>query len=100
MKLNVLKFALSAAIISAISMFLVPLYAVYLGRGLRAILMLGGVFPGYSGSWQGAVLGLIYGFVAGFVYVGIFALIYNGLLDFKGIQIKLKPKARTARRKR
>jgi hypothetical protein len=98
LKLNTLKLALSAAIVSAISMFLLPLYGIYFGKGLRALAVMSGVFPGYSDSWQGAVLGLVYGFVSCFIYVGVFAWIYNGLLDFKGI--KIKAKAKPARRKK
>ncbi len=100
MKLNTLKFALSAAIVSAISMFLVPIYGIYFGRGLRAVAVLGGVFPGYTVSWVGAGLGLVYGFVTCFVYIGVFAWLYNGLLVFKGIKIKAKAKAKPARRKK
>lgn len=100
MKLNILKLALSAAIVSAISMFLVPVYAMYFGRGLRAVSVLEGVFPGYSISWQGAGLGLVYGFVVCFVYAGIFAWIYNCLLDLKGLKIKAKAKAKPARRRK
>jgi hypothetical protein len=93
-----LKLALSAAIVSAISMFLIPLYGIYFGRGLRAVSILGGVYPGYTVSWEGAGLGLVYGFVTCFVYFGVFAWIYNGLLDYKGI--KIKAKAKPARRKK
>ena len=100
MKLNTLKLALSAAIVSAVTMFLFPLYGVYFGKGLRALAVMNGVFPGYTASWQGAVLGLVYGFVSCFIYVGVFAWIYNELLDFKGIKMQSKPKARSSRKKR
>lgn len=95
MKLNVLKLALAAAIVSAVSMFLVPVYGIYYGRGLRAVSIIGGVFPGYSVSWQGAGMGLVYGFVTCFVYMAIFGGIYNGLIAFKGFKMaKAKPAAK------
>ncbi len=101
MKLNVLKLALSAAIVSALSMALLPVYGIYFGKALRAVSILGGVFPGYVVSWQGAGLGLVYGFATCFVYMGIFAWVYNGLLAFKGIKLpKIKAKAKSAGKKK
>ena len=100
LKLNVLKLALSAAIVSAISMALLPVYGLYLGGGLRAISIMGGVFPGYTVSWQGAGLGAVWGFVSCFVYMGVFALVYKVMLGFKGIKIKAKAKKSAGRKKR
>lgn len=91
MKLNALKLALTAAILSAISMALLPVIGIYFGRGLRVISLLGRAFPGYTNSWQGAGLGLVYGFITCFVYGGIFALIYNTLPEYKVKNIKAKP---------
>lgn len=100
MKLNALKLALAAAIVSALSMALLPIYGIYFAKGLRAVSILGGVFPGYAVSWQGAGLGLVYGFVSCFVYMGVFAWVYNGLIGFKGIKIKAKAKAKPAKKKK
>lgn len=100
MKLNILKLALAAAIVSAISMFLVPVYAIYFGRGLRAVSILNSIYPGYNVSWRGAGMGLVYGFVTCFVYVAIFGGIYNCLLECKGIKIKAKAKAKPAGKKK
>lgn len=100
MKLNVLKLALAAAIVSAISMALVPVYGIYFGRGLRAVSLLSNVFPGYNVSWRGAGMGLVYGFVTCFVYMAIFGWIYNGLLAFKGIKIKAKAKPAGKKKKK
>ena len=99
MKLNALKLALASAIVSALSMALLPIYGIYLGRGLRAVSILGGVFPGYTVSWEGTGLGLVYGFVTCFVYMGIFAGVYNELLAFKGIKMP-KAKAKPVSKKK
>ena len=99
MKLNALKLALASAIVSALSMALLPIYGIYFGKGLRAVSILGGVFPGLDVSWQGAGLGLVYGFVSCFVYMGVFALVYNQLLAFKGIKMP-KAKAKPAAKKK
>lgn len=100
MKLNALKLALSAAIVSAISMALLPVYGLYLGRGLRATSILGGVFPGYTVSWQGAGMGAVWGFISCFVYIGVFALVYNWMLPLKGIKIKAKAKKPAKKKKK
>jgi hypothetical protein len=103
LKLNVLKLALASAIVSGISLALLPIYGIYFGKALRAVSILGGVYPGYVVSWQGAGLGLVYGFASCFVYMGIFALVYNQLLTFKGIKlpkIKIKAKAKPVSRKK
>ena len=101
MKLNALKLALASAIVSALSMALLPIYGIYFGRGLRAVSILGGVYPGYVVSWQGAGLGLVYGFASCFVYMGIFALVYNQLIAFKGIKLpKIKAKAKPVSKKK
>jgi hypothetical protein len=100
LKLNTLKLALAAAIVSAIFMSLVPVYAIYYGRGLRAVSILNSIYPGYNVSWRGAGMGLVYGFVTCFVYTAILGGIYNGLLTFKGIKIKAGPKAKPAGKKK
>jgi len=90
LKLNSLKLALSAAIISAISMSALVVSGIQLGRGVGLVRLLNPLFPGYNVSWKGAGFGLVYGFVACFIYTGLLAEIYNGLLAFKGIKIKAK----------
>lgn len=99
MKLNALKLAISAAIVSAISMFLLVVVAIQLGRGVAIIRVLNPIFPGYNISWQGAGFGLVYGFVGCFVYTGALALIYNWTLGLKGIKIKAKAKPAKKKRK-
>jgi len=97
LKLNSVKLALSAAIISAILMLLLTLDAMYMGKGLRLISLLGGVFPGYDISWQGAGLGIVYGFVTCFVYIWLVATGNNLLIDWKGFK-KAKKAARKKKR--
>lgn len=92
---------MASAIVSALSVALLPIYGIYFGRGLRAVSILGGVFQGYVVSWQGAGLGLVYGFISCFVYMGVFAWVYNGMLAFKGIKLpKVKAKAKPVSKKK
>jgi hypothetical protein len=99
LKLNAFKFALSAAIIAAIAMFLLPVSAIYFGKGIRTLSYLGGIFPGYDATWIGAGLGFVYGLVGTLIVGWIEILLYNCLVDYKGMEVKTKAK-RPAKRKR
>jgi len=90
LKLNALKLASAFGIVSALLMFLLPVYGIYFGKALRMVSILGGVFPGYNVSWQGAGLGAVYGLVTCYIYVALVALLYNKLLVLKGIKLKGK----------
>lgn len=88
MKLDSVKLALASGIISGLAMALLSVYGIYMKLGLRMVSILGGVFPGYAVSWQGAGLGLVYGFVSCFAYMALLGLTYNKLLKVKGISFK------------
>jgi hypothetical protein len=99
MKLNVLKLASAIGIVSALSMALLVIDGMYMARGLRAISILGGVFPGYTVSWQGAGLGLVYGFICAYIYAAVTVWLYDGLLVWKGLKLKkAKPVAKKKRK--
>jgi hypothetical protein len=92
MKLNALKLAVSAAIVSALSLALLTICALQLGRGVALLKLVTPIMPWYSISWQGVAIGAIYGFVEGFICLGLTAWIYNDLLVWKGIKIGSKKK--------
>ena len=94
MKLNALKLALAAGIVSGLSMALLVVVGMQLNRGVGIVRLLNPIFPGYNISWQGAGLGLVYGFVACSIYTGLLAWIYDSLLTYKGIKIKAKKPAK------
>jgi hypothetical protein len=94
LKLNALKYAISAAIITALFLFLLPVSAIYLGKGIRTLEVIGKYLPGYDKSWLGAVIGAAYGFVISFVLLGADALLYNCLIDYKGLKKKAKKAAK------
>ena len=100
MKLNAMKLASAIGIVSALSMALLVLDGIYMARGLRAISILGGVFPGYTVSWQGAGLGLVYGFCCAYVYAAVTVWLYDGLLVWKGLKLKKAKPAVAAKKKR
>ena len=82
MKLNPLKFGLTAGIIGAIITFLSTVTGI-LGYSNTADIMASSLWStlGYSVNWMGAFIGLILGFVYGFVLMWVSALIYNKFIS-------------------
>ena len=76
MKLNKRAFALSNAILWAITVFVATIYVMIKGGG-NTLVLLQQFLWGYTIGFAGAILGLIYGFVWGFIYGWIFAWLYN-----------------------
>jgi uncharacterized membrane protein len=86
-RLNVVKFALAAAIVWAAMFFLITILEIFniLGGfpGLTNLML--GIYGGfgYSLTPLGAFLGTVYAFIDSFIIVFIFAGLYNKLLDRK-----------------
>jgi len=82
LKLNSLKFGLTAGIVGAIVTFITTLTGIF-GLSDAASFMASTVWGnlGYSVTWAGAFIGLVIGFVYGFVIMWISALIYNKLVS-------------------
>jgi hypothetical protein len=80
-KLNVVKFGLALAIVSALAMFATVLLSMS-GYCLTCAELIEGIYGGLGVriSFVGAVLSGIYAFVDGFFLGLIFAWIYNKLL--------------------
>lgn len=78
MKLKVSAFAVSTGAIFAIAIAFATILSLIRGSGstLGALMV---VFPGYSVSGAGVIIGLVYGFIYGLVAGAIFALIYNAV---------------------
>ena len=74
MKLVPVKFALAAAIIAAVLVFLMTL------GGITELLSSFYSSVGYTPSFLGAFLGAIYAFIDTFILAWIFAWLYNKLL--------------------
>lgn len=78
MKLNVKGFTLSCGIMGAIFIAFLTLLSLLRGSGLT-LGKLVVVFPGYSVSIAGIVIGLIYGFIYSAIAGLVFSLLYNAL---------------------
>ena len=79
MKLNVKAFALTCAILWALTMLLMTIFMVLRGDTCSFMDNFTSIYFGYSVSWVGAIIGTIWGFVDGLIGGAIFAWLYNKL---------------------
>jgi len=77
MRLNLKALALSCGILWALCLFLVTLISLGTGYADALLEVVASVYPGYSVSALGLILGLIYGFVDGAIAALIFGSVYN-----------------------
>lgn len=79
MKLDMKKFGLAGGVLWAVGLFVWTIIAIFTGWGQDMLYLIGGIYPWYSISLGGAVIGLIWGFFDGFVGCWLFAWLYNKL---------------------
>ncbi|HEX7042857.1 MAG TPA: hypothetical protein VF189_06400 [Patescibacteria group bacterium] len=80
MKLNTKKVALTAGVVWGGAMFVTTLLSVYTGGYASAFLNgIASIYPGYSISLSGSIVGLIYGFLDASIGVYIVVWIYKKL---------------------
>ena len=77
MKLNVKAFALTAALICGIGMFLITWWVILFEGASDTRTVIGLVYRGYTMSPLGSLIGLLWGFVDGLIGGAIFAWLYN-----------------------
>jgi hypothetical protein len=51
----------------------------YTGYSTEFLNLIASIYPGYSISWSGSIVGLAYGFADGFVGLFLLAWLYNKL---------------------
>jgi hypothetical protein len=76
--MNLKASALAGGILWGLALFVLTLMEAARGYG-HALSKLSLVFPGYSVTYAGSIVGLIYGFVSGAIVLGIFCWLYNAL---------------------
>ena len=76
--MNVKGFALTAAILWGLSVFLLTLISLWHGRGGH-LGLLSLVYIGFTVSYVGSLVGLVYGFLDGLIAGALFAWLYNHL---------------------
>lgn len=79
MKWNTKRVALAGGIVWAGCLFVTTLVSVYTGFAAAFLNGIASIYPGYSITLQGSIIGLIYGFVDVFVGVYIFMWVYKML---------------------
>ena len=79
MTLNPRNFGLAGGIMFAACMLVMTLLALYTGYGVAMLQVFESIYPGYSISLIGSVVGAAYGFFDCFIGLWIFAWIYNKL---------------------
>lgn len=84
MKLKVSAFALAFGIWWGGGLFIATWWMIYTGVSPDAATLLTAVYPGYSISAVGSLVGLVWGFFCGAVCGGIFAWLYNLLAGTLG----------------
>ncbi|MFQ5869620.1 MAG: bacteriophage holin [Candidatus Zixiibacteriota bacterium] len=77
MRLNLKALALSCGILWALCLFLVTLISLGTGYADAFLEVVASVYPGYSVSGLGLIIGLIYAFVDGAIAALIFGWVYN-----------------------
>jgi hypothetical protein len=77
MKLNVKAFALTAAIICGLGIFLLTWWVILFEGASDTRTVIGLVYRGYTMSPLGSLIGLVWGFVDGLIGGAIFAWLYN-----------------------
>ncbi len=80
MRLNLKALGLSFGIVWAGVVFLTTLLSVPTGYGRGFLELLTSLYPGYSVTWAGSVIGLVYAFADGFICALIFGAIYNAFV--------------------
>ena len=78
-KWEIKQFALTGGIIWSTIMFLTTLASVTFGYATAFLNVIASIYPGYSISLVGSVIGLIYGFFDVFIGVYLFVWIYKKL---------------------
>lgn len=106
MKLSPKAFGLTCGTFWGVSLFLSTLVAVKTGYMAAQLDLLVGLYPWYSLTGGGAVVGLVEGFVDGFVGGYLFAWLYNwfaccgsGCCETKGMAMNMATPAKAVAKK-
>jgi len=77
--LSPLRLGMAGGIIWGVSMFICTILAINIGYSERFLDIMMDIYPGYSISGAGTILGLVYGFIDGFAGFFLLGWIYNKL---------------------
>jgi len=77
--LNPIKLGVSGGIVWGLCMFICTILAMHVGYSVNFLNLMADIYPGYTISWLGSIVGLIYGFFDAFIGLFLLAWIYNKL---------------------
>jgi len=77
MRIHTKALAISSGIVFGLIVCLKTLAGMYLGYGMECLKIFQSIYPGYSISVVGSIIGLVYGFLSGAIVVGLIGWIYN-----------------------
>ena len=80
MMLDAKKFGLAGGIFWGLCMFIMTLVCMFTGYAMQFLILMADIYPGYTISGFGSIVGLIYGFLDGFIGLFVFAWLYNKLV--------------------
>ena len=79
MQLNAVRLGLAGGIVWGVSLCLMTLAGAYCGYGLKFLEVMADVYPGYTVTATGSLVGLVIGFFDAFIGLVIFGWLYNRL---------------------
>ena len=77
MRIHTKALALSSGIVCGVIVCVKTLAGLYFGYGMECLRIFESIYPGYSISVVGSIIGLIYGFLNGALVIGLISWIYN-----------------------
>lgn len=77
--LNAKNFGLAAGILWGAGMLIMTIASLLADYGTGLLNLIAGIYPGYSITWLGAVVGAVWGFADAFIGCYVFAWLYNKL---------------------
>lgn len=69
----------AGGIIWGLAMFFATILSIWTGYGTAFLSVMESVYPGYSISWGGCIVGAIYGFIDFFIGLSLIGWLYNRL---------------------
>ena len=79
MGINTKNFALAGGILWAAAMLVFTWVSIPTGYGAVVLNAVASIYPGYTISWLGGIIGAIYGFIDMFIALYLFGWLYNKL---------------------
>ena len=77
--LDTRRFSIAGGLIWGISIFVLTILSIYTNYAAEWLTLIGTVYPGYTISWEGSIIGLVYGFIDAAIGLFLFAWLYNKL---------------------